>query len=188
MSSSQAGADASSSAPKPACRGPCSGWPPRQVGGFFQATCGNAARWRCALTCTARKKASSSDAAPERPLEFTSCWLKNSFCGVKARTLVGRGALWSPAVWSGGSAFRIEEIAWRDSAPGLCARTGRRRAGGASLLGWARVVGAEPETSKAEGTTRSAKKKHHAGSFVSSFFTVHGASVRCKNSFFFCIF
>ena len=43
------------------------------------------------------------------------------------------------------------------------------------------MVGAEPETSKAEGATRSALKKSHAGSFVSSFYFVDAVSVWCQN-------
>ena len=45
-----------------ACRGKLDFY--EKKGGFFQATCGNVAQEKCALTRTARKLVSSSDGAP----------------------------------------------------------------------------------------------------------------------------
>ena len=97
-------------------------------GGFFQATRGNVAHGKCALTRTARKLASSSDAAPVggRPLGFMSYWLMNSF-------VESREELWSAEVLRGAEqsdreAARAElkgRSSWLVSAHGSA--TSRRR-------------------------------------------------------------
>ena len=123
MSSSRAGSEASFFEPKPACRGTCFWWPDRGKStasmrafggkldfygkkcGFFQVTCGNEVHGKCALTRTARKLGSLSDAAPVggRPLGFMSYCL-NSFvesreehwsaegprCSVRPSSLIGK--------------------------------------------------------------------------------------------------
>ena len=99
--------------------------------GFFQATCGNVAHGKCALTRTARKLAGSSNAAPVggRLLGFMSYRLMNSF-------VESREERCSAEV------LRGVQLSDRDSAraelkrlPGwtellACERAGRRRAGG----------------------------------------------------------
>ena len=62
-----------------ACRGKLDFY--EKKGGFHQATCGNVAQEKCALTRTARKLVSSSDGTPvgRRPLGFMSYGLTNSF-------------------------------------------------------------------------------------------------------------